>query len=56
MRRLGDRIDRHQFFESPALKLTDVMAGLGPPAAMWRTSEFYGASRTRAIKIRPNER
>src|ERR1700733_12892074 len=34
MRRPGDRIDRHQFFVRPALKLTDVMAGLGPLTAM----------------------
>jgi hypothetical protein len=31
----GDRIDRHQLSERSALKLTDVMAGLGLFTAMW---------------------
>jgi hypothetical protein len=40
MRRPGDRIDRHQFFRKPVVKLTDVMAGLGLSTAMWELSKI----------------
>src|SRR6202166_4217157 len=55
MRRPGRRIDRHQFWMS-GVKLTDVMAGLGPRTAMSETSAISVSPKLKAPDIVPNPR